>query len=174
MKRLILMRHAKTEPWYQGVDDESRALLGRGRQDAKLVAAALQARNWFPDFVLMSTARRTRETWKAMADYFPDARTEVMEELYLAGTSALATAVRAHEVLETVMVLGHNPGIHDFAMGISSVAGSVNQKAALTLSEKMPTAVTALFEADEEGAFQPEAFRLQDFIIAKKLRPTDT
>ena len=134
MIRLVLMRHAKTEPWYQGVMDEARALLPRGRKDAKLIADELKARQWLPDFVLMSTARRTRETWAAMSDEFPDARTEVMEDLYLAGTSALKAAVRDYETVPTVMVLGHNPGIHDFAMGISSQAGGVNQNAALTLS----------------------------------------
>lgn len=170
MIRLVLMRHAKTEPWYQGVMDEARALLPRGRQDAKLIAAELKARHWLPDFVLMSPARRTRETWTAMADDFPDARTEVIEELYLAGTSALTAAVRAYETVQTVMVLGHNPGIHDFAISISSVAGSVNQNAAFALASKMPTAGTALFEAPEDGAFQPEGFRLQDFILAKPLR----
>ena len=43
MKRLILMRHAKTEPWGEGVDDFSRALTPRGKEDAQRMAEELVA-----------------------------------------------------------------------------------------------------------------------------------
>ena len=171
MKRLILMRHAKTEPWYQGGDDESRALLPRGKHDAGLVAAELKARGWVPDLTPISLARRTRQTWDMMSEYFPGAQREIREDLYLAGTSTLETILGAHESTGTLMLLGHNPGMHDLAAGISSRAGSRHQKAALTLSAKMPTAAAALFEAEEAGPFRAEAFKLQDYIIAKRLRP---
>ena len=173
MKRLILMRHAKTEPWYQGSDDEGRALLPRGKSDATLVAAELKRRGWLPDTVLISSARRTRETWMAMGNDVPDAKHHVLEALYLAGTNVLEATTRAHEDSKTVMILGHNPGIHDFAISISARAGSINQKAALTLADKMPTAAAALFEIDQDGSFDIDHLRLQDFIIAKKLRPED-
>lgn len=173
MKRLILMRHAKTEPWYPGGGDESRALLPRGKRDAKLVGAELRARGWVPDMVLVSSARRTRETWTELHDFMPEARHSVIEALYLAGTSALEAAIGAHDKNETLMVLGHNPGIHDLAGGLSSRGGSVNQHAAFALATKMPTAAVALFEAREGRAFHTSAFLLQDFIIAKKLRPDD-
>lgn len=170
MKRLILMRHAKTEPWYQGAHDEGRALLPRGKQDARLVASELEQRGWSPDLVLLSSARRTRETWAAMHEFFPNARHLVLETLYLAGTSTLETQLREYEDTPTLMVLGHNPGMHDLAAGLSSFAGSINQKAALTLAAKMPTAAAALFEAGQAGPFEAALLRLQDYIIAKKLR----
>jgi len=168
------MRHAKTEAWYQGTDDEGRALLPRGKHDAELVAAELKRRNWLPDHVLISSARRTRETWTAMSGQFPEAVHHVREDLYLAGTSALEEAIGDYESAEVLMLLGHNPGIHDLANGISSRAGSTNQKAALTLAAKMPTAATALFEKNDPARSDMDAFRLQDFIIAKKLRPEES
>lgn len=176
MKRLILMRHAKTEPWYQGSDDAGRALLARGKSDAQLVAADLKTRGWLPDQVLISSARRTRETWAEMKLALPEARSEVLDGLYLAGTSALEAAISAHQACQTLMVLGHNPGIHDLAAGISSRGGSVNQPAAFMLASKMPTAAAALFEAhgpQDASAFDFSLLRLQDFIIAKKLRPPE-
>lgn len=173
MKRLILMRHAKTEPWYQGGDDETRALLPRGKADAALVSTQLVARDWVPDKVLVSSARRTRETWTAIKPDFTTAQHRVLDGLYLAGTSALEEAILAHQNVHTLMLIGHNPGMHDLACAISSRAGSVHQKAAMQLAVKMPTAAAALFEADEDGPFHIETFRLQDYIIAKKLRPEE-
>jgi len=173
MKRLILMRHAKTEPWYQGTDDEGRALLPRGQRDAVLVADELKRRDWHPDQVLLSSARRTRETWNAMKPQLPNAQHQVREDLYLAGTSGLEDAINEYQGTSSLMLIGHNPGIHDLAAGISRRAGSINQKAALILASKMPTGAAALFEASDASHFDLEAFRLQDFIIAKKLRPED-
>jgi len=167
------MRHAKTEPWFQGSDDEGRALLPRGKSDAGLMAAELKARKWCPDQVLISSARRTRETWAEMKPFMPEAHYSVSEDLYLAGTSALEQAIEAHQDHETLMILGHNPGIHDLAAGMSSRAGTVNQKAALTLASKMPTAAAALFEASQNGPFDTSIFRLQDFVVAKRLRPAE-
>lgn len=171
MKRLILMRHAKTEPWFQGTDDEARALLPRGKTDAVLVAEALAGRGWMPEIVLVSSARRTRETWNNMAAAMPEARHIVMDELYLAGTAALEQAIGTHDGAGTLMLLGHNPGIHDLAALVASRAGTVNQPAAKTLSGKMPTGAAALFEAGEDTPFDATALVLQDFIIAKRLRP---
>lgn len=173
MKRLILMRHAKTEPWFQGTDDESRALLPRGKSDAGLVADALVEQDWVPDLVLVSSARRTRETWNMMAAAFGEARFIVLDELYLAGTVVLKEVIRAHQNEQTLMLLGHNPGMHDLAAYIASRAGTVNQPAAKTLSTKMPTGAAALFEAERDGDYKTSALRLQDFIIAKRLRPED-
>ena len=173
MQRLILMRHAKTEALDHGMEDAARVLLPRGQSDAGLIAAELGRRGWMPDLVLISSARRTRETWKYMAQTFPDAKTHVLDGLYLAGTQSLEDAVSEHEQAGTLMLLGHNPGMHDFASGISSRAGAKNQKAALTLSAKMPTAATALFEADTDGEFDASRLKLVDYIIAKGLRPPE-
>ncbi|MEM6411361.1 MAG: histidine phosphatase family protein [Pseudomonadota bacterium] len=170
MKRLILMRHAKTEPWYQGIDDESRALVARGHTDAALIANALVDHDWSPELVLLSPARRTRETWAAMQDYFPNAEKKIVEELYLIGTRGLADVVRSNEHAGTLMVIGHNPGMHDFACQITAEAGTLSRPAALSVSQKMPTGAVALFESAHERAFNSEVFRLVDFIRPKTLR----
>ncbi|MEO0882108.1 MAG: histidine phosphatase family protein [Pseudomonadota bacterium] len=171
MKRLILMRHAKTEPWFQGTDDESRALIARGHTDAALIADVLQDMDWRPDLTVLSPARRTRETWTAMQDQFPSADKKIVEALYLVGTRGLADIVRDHDFAGTLMVIGHNPGIHDFACQIVAEAGTASRPAALTLSQKMPTGAVALFEAQSERPFNAEAFRLIDFVRPKTLRP---
>lgn len=171
MKRLILMRHAKTEPWFAGGDDRGRALLPRGKSDAVLIGQEIEARGWAPDHVLLSSARRTRETWLAMSGILTASDHEVLDKLYLAGTSHIQSVIEEHETHSTLMLIGHNPGMHDYAAQVSSLAGTVNQKAAMTLATKMPTAAAALFEADEDQAFRPSVFRLIDYILAKPLRP---
>ena len=171
MKRLILMRHAKTEPWDHGIDDAARVLLPRGCSDAGLIAEELERRGWMPDHVLISSARRTRETWKYMAQKFPDSQTDILDALYLAGTHALEEAIGGNDDARTLMMLGHNPGMHDLAAGISSRSGPLNQKAAIVLSAKMPTSAAALFEAPEDISFEAASFRLVDYILAKSLRP---
>ena len=173
MKRLILMRHAKTEPWDHGIEDAARILLPRGHGDARLIAAELVRRDWLPDRILISSARRTRETWKFLAETIPTTETKVLDELYLAGTHDLEKAISKNEDAQTLMLLGHNPGLHDLAAGISSQAGTNNQKAALKLAAKMPTSATALFEADTNGQFDPLKFKLIDYIIAKSIRPPE-
>lgn len=170
MKRLVLMRHAKTEPWFQGSDDEARALVPRGKTDAGLVAEALIGMGWIPDTVLVSSARRTRETWNMMASLMPSAHQVILDELYLAGTVALERAIGKYDTVGTLMLLGHNPGIHDLAVQIASRAGTVNQPAAKTLAGKMPTGAAALFEAGGDIGFEASTLVLQDFLITKRLR----
>ncbi len=170
MKRLILMRHAKTEPWFAGEDDESRALVPRGKTDAACIAAEMRRLGWIPDEVLLSSARRTRETWLAMQDTLVTPAHKVLEGLYLAGTAYLQSLITAHDTTQTLMLIGHNPGIHDLAVQISSQAGAADQQAALTLSAKMPTSAAALFEAKTACPFEPVHFRLIDYIVAKSLR----
>ena len=170
MKRLVLMRHAKTEPWDHGIEDAGRVLMPSGQRDAALIAAELAKRNWAPDRVLMSSARRTRETWKYMAERLSPAKTDVLDKLYLAGTQALNEVIRDNTQIGTLMLLGHNPGLHDLAASISSRSGTKNQKAAMTLAAKMPTSATALFEAADDGDFDGSAFKLVDFIVVKTIR----
>ena len=170
MKRLILMRHAKTEAWHEGIDDHGRALTPRGHEDAVRIGHALKDTNWIPDMLLVSTARRAKETWRALEPLFGAAGHVSLERLYLTGIRGLEETIAEYEVHETLMVIGHNPGMHDLARSITRNAGSQNHHAALKLSEKMPTGATALFEADTDGAFNSILLKLYDFLKPKTLR----
>lgn len=173
MKRLILQRHAKTEAWYEGVDDHGRALLERGRRDALRIAEELLAMGWTPNLALVSTARRARETWAAAVTVFPATAYHLDDALYLAGAGGLEGAAKANDGAETLAIIAHNPGIHDFAQGILREAGSHDHQAALRLKEKFPTGCAALFEAEDDGAFIASQFKLVDVIRPKELRPSE-
>ena len=170
MKRLILMRHAKTEPWGEGIDDHGRALTERGIVDAARMATELKAMGWSPDQILVSTARRARETCSEVAKVFEGERVRPMESLYLSGVRGLLDAVSENDGAETLMLIGHNPGLHDFALSLYRESGSLDHQASLRLVEKFPTSCVALFESDEDEPFLPVHFRLADVLRAKDLR----
>ncbi len=170
MKRLILMRHAKTEPWTEGIDDHGRKLTPNGHIAASAIAIALQDAGWVPDRALISSARRTRETWAHVSQVFKTCEGEFDEGLYLAGARGIMDYILDAEAggVSTLLVVGHNPGMHDLAVRLLREAGSGDHQAAIRVSAKMPTGAAAMFEADQDGAFVPLHFRLQNFI-----RPRD-
>ena len=115
MKRLILIRHAKSS-WSSGAaDDQSRPLNDRGRAAAAKVGGWLEAQGYAPDTVLSSNATRCAETWEAIAPALA-ASPEVSfdQALYLAGPQAMLSALQGASG-DVVMMLGHMPGIGEFA-----------------------------------------------------------
>ncbi|WP_084398080.1 SixA phosphatase family protein [Henriciella aquimarina] len=169
MKRLILMRHAKTEPWNEGVKDRDRILTPRGHGDAEAVAVALQQYGWAPDRALISSSRRTRETWRHLSLVFPECEKVISDDLYLAGIPAIETQIAAQADAGTLIVIGHNPGLHELSGSILRQAGSDNHQAAMRLAAKFPTSAAALFEQEEDGPYVPVHFKLQTFIKPKSL-----
>ncbi|MEL7040691.1 MAG: histidine phosphatase family protein [Pseudomonadota bacterium] len=169
MRRLILMRHAKTEPWTEGIDDHARSLTQSGHQAAKLMAGALDQKGWAPDRAIVSTARRTRETWGHLAEVFSACGLALEEELYLAGERGIAEIIADQADVATLIIIGHNPGLHDLALSLLRSAGSLDHQAAIRIAGKLPTGAAALFEAEQDGAFEPKRFRLRDYLKPKDL-----
>ena len=173
MKRLILMRHAKTESWTEGVDDHGRALTPIGHKAAAAMAAALSTEGWTPEKSVVSSARRTRETWGHLSVAFPFAEMVIEENLYLAGERGISEIISDHDGVETLMIVGHNPGLHDLGLSQIREAGSLDHQAAMRLAAKMPTGAAALFEAEEHGAFLPVHFKLVNFLRPKDVMDED-
>ena len=169
MKRLILMRHAKTEPWHEGVDDHGRALIERGIKDATAIGAELDARGWRPDSAMVSTARRARETWRHASASWPDLPVTLDDALYLAAPQTIESVLSAATLAGTLILIGHNPGLHEFACILDRRGPPGNAYAHDRLFEKFPTGCAALFEAGEEAAYHSSAFRLVDVIRPKDL-----
>ena len=169
MKRLILMRHAKTEPWTEGVEDHGRALTQVGHHAAQVTAENLVRLDWQPDVALVSSARRTRETWAHLKACFTQCQLVIEDDLYLAGERHILELIGQHAEADTVMVLGHNPGLHDMGIGLMREAGFLEHRAAMRLSTKFPTGAAALFEAAEPGPFIAAHYRLTGFIRPKDL-----
>src|SRR5690606_1322492 len=89
MKRLVLMRHAKSSWSDPTLEDHARPLNKRGKRDAPWAAERLVSLGFAPDVVLSSDSRRTRQTWKRMAPILPPADVTFTHALYHAGTDAV-------------------------------------------------------------------------------------
>ncbi|WP_375280209.1 histidine phosphatase family protein [Pseudooctadecabacter sp.] len=113
-KRLILMRHAKSGWDDPTLSDIDRPLNARGRADATALGGWLKDSAYLPDAVLCSAATRTRET---LALLNIQATVTFMEGLYLAPPAHMMEALKDCSA-DTILLIGHNPGIGDLAQDI--------------------------------------------------------
>jgi phosphohistidine phosphatase len=151
MDRLILMRHAKAERRAESGRDIDRALAERGRSDAAIMGQVLAKAGLAPDVAVVSPARRTEETWEAVSQAFPDARKEGDKGLYNASAQALWDAAQgAGESASTVLVVAHNPGVHELTVALLR-EGSASPAVIAKASERFPTATAAAFTFDAAG-----------------------
>ena len=114
MKRLTLVRHAKSSWEESGLADFERPLGKRGKKDAPVMGERLAARGDPPDLVVSSPAKRARKTAKLIARELdlPDEGLTWKEEIYLAETDMLLKVVRGlDDRFGHVMLVGHNPGL---------------------------------------------------------------
>jgi phosphohistidine phosphatase len=115
MKRLILTRHAKSSWDDPLTPDHDRPLNERGKAAAADLGQWLASRGYVPDEVLCSDALRTRKTFSGIAPALPGAPVlELKPALYHAGPDVMLAVLR-HATGRTVMMIGHNPGIAEFA-----------------------------------------------------------
>ncbi|KAA2314515.1 histidine phosphatase family protein [Pseudooceanicola sediminis] len=110
-KRLILMRHAKSSWALSGQPDHDRPLNERGAKSAAALGSWLHTRGYEADEALVSTARRTRETFSALKSA---ANPQFTATLYNAGPAAIMAALRQASGA-CVLLIAHNPGMCDFA-----------------------------------------------------------
>ncbi len=117
MRQLLLLRHAKSSWEDRGLSDHDRPLNPRGRQAAASMREAMENLGLVPDMILVSSALRTRQTLEAMEPWSETPLVESMDSLYLAGVPQLLKALQGvPETVRSVMLVGHNPGLHELAV----------------------------------------------------------
>ncbi|AWN36407.1 SixA phosphatase family protein [Methylobacterium radiodurans] len=170
MRRLILLRHAKSDR-PPGVADLDRPLNPRGRQAAPRMGAYIAEAGLRPDHVLVSPSRRTLETWDAVRVPLDGNPGETIPALYEAYAAQILDVVRgAPDHAGTLLVVGHNPGLQDFA---TEVVGSGPKAERRRLATQFPTAALAVidFEADHWADIAGGTGRLERFVKPKDLDP---
>ncbi|MEE4186762.1 MAG: histidine phosphatase family protein [Gammaproteobacteria bacterium] len=118
MRRLILLRHAKSSWGNPTLADIDRSLNDRGRHDAPLMAQRLLRAGTHPDCIFCSTARRTCETVAEVLAAFgmPAGAVSYREDLYLASVRTAERVIAgAPDTATTVLVVGHNPTCTELA-----------------------------------------------------------
>jgi phosphohistidine phosphatase len=170
MRRLILLRHAKSDWTGIGLRDQDRGLASRGRDSAPLVGAYMAHHALMPDLVLVSTATRARDTWGLVAEAFRKPPPIVYEErLYETGPKAILEAIQSiKRDVHVLLVVGHNPGLRDLAE-LLIASGDVDARQRLL--EKFPTAGLAVidFPVDDWGKLHPKSGRLDRFVAPRQL-----
>lgn len=149
MYLLLLLRHAKAARDAADGQDHSRPLNERGHKAATAMGGWLAAKSALqPDLVLTSTAQRTRETWADIAAELPrEVPVRHQRALYLAPPDAILDAIaKAPNNVERLMVVGHNPGIHETARALVGMVGArpTARLAFDRMREKFPTGALAV------------------------------
>src|SRR5262245_36183244 len=112
MKRLLLLRHAKSSWDEPSLPDRDRPLTPRGHKAADRMAEHLRSSAPAVDLVLCSTALRTTQTLEHVVRAFGDAELVVEDALYGASDDELLERLRSvPEDVGGVALIGHNPGI---------------------------------------------------------------
>lgn len=170
MKKVILLRHAKSSWEDADTPDHDRPLNERGRRAAPVIGAWLAKRGHRPDLVLASTATRSRETCRRLREGLTDMPEPVLEDgLYHATPEAmLGRLQRVDDAAETVMIVGHNPGL---AALIRKLSGGRAQGGRARALEHFPTAAAAVleFDADHWSELDYDAGQLSDFATPREL-----
>ena len=143
MKRVYLLRHAKSSWKDRSLADRDRPLAGRGRRAASAIADHLRAERVRPELVLCSPARRARETLERVEGALGDEVEVVFEEgLYGASEAGLLALLRVlPREVGSVLVIGHNPGLGGLALALASEGTELAR-----MREKYPTAALATID----------------------------
>ena len=122
MKSLLILRHAKSDWGEPGLKDQERPLNKRGRKAAPKIGQLLREKDLLPDLVLCSTAVRARSTAEmAAAASGYQGKIEFLPSLYAAPPEAYIAALSAlPDTLQSVMVVGHNPGLEELLQDLTS------------------------------------------------------
>lgn len=165
-KQLFLLRHAKTEVAAPGQPDHDRALTSRGTREARAIGKYFSEHQINPAVVLSSTSVRTRQTERELRESTHlDAETLFLPELYLAPFEEIMKTIRAFAAPETqtVLVIGHNPGLEECAARLTGE---------LVLLAPGAMAILGLKESDFEETAD-NACQLRGVVSAKSLMLDD-
>jgi phosphohistidine phosphatase len=167
VQTLFLLRHAKSSWGDPTLSDAERPLASRGRRDAKRIAEHLRRLGIEPELVLCSTAVRTRETLDLVRPALPNSKLTLEQDLYAAGIDELLARIRqVPETVESVMLIGHNPGLHQLALVLASTGDELER-----LEAKFPTAALATLTLTSEwGRVGPGDATLAAYVVPKQLR----
>jgi phosphohistidine phosphatase len=163
------MRHAKAVPAAPGQPDRDRPLAERGHRDAALIGRSI-AEDLPPDLMLCSPALRTMETMTDVAAAFSGTTKSVAVDSLYGGDPAayLAAVADGGGRAQCLLVIGHNPAIHETAAMLAREPGA-------KMRAKFPTGAVAIlaFDVDDWSAARPRMGKLVRFLRPKDLGAGD-
>jgi phosphohistidine phosphatase len=167
VKRLFLLRHAKSSWEDPSLDDHDRPLAPRGRRATALIAEHLRRNRIAPALALCSSAKRTRETLEGVRPALGPVEVRIERELY--GASSEDLLQRLREVpgeVESVMLIGHQPAIQELALNLAATGPELER-----MREKFPTAALATLSfAGEWSELGHDGAELVAYVKPKQLK----
>jgi phosphohistidine phosphatase len=163
MKKLILMRHAESQPEQLGLNDRERPLSCEGMQELELIRGKLQGKLQGLNVVLCSNVKRTRQTLEGIKPILPSACESTFDDgLYHAPAASLLHCVQnLEDTVDFAMVIAHNPSVSDFLNLVMNVT-----KKPMGAPRLFPTSGVAIFEGNFKKWKEatPAGFKLQVFL----------
>lgn len=174
MKRLFLLRHAKTEQANKDTPaDAERSLTARGREDAPLVGHAMRENGYVPDLILCSPSMRTRQTLElAQREFGGNASIEFINAIYAASARQLMQIVRdLPDPFRKPLLVGHNPGFEECAALLMNKSDAT-ANGFDSDGNKFPTSALVVldFEISHWTEVKPHTGKLIGFIRPKDLK----
>ena len=166
MKRLYILRHAKSSWAEPGLTDMDRPLNKRGVKQTAALAEWFEEQSDKPGVVLCSPSNRTRETWRDIERAFPSTAVDIVDELYHGTTDNYMDALSARDE-SSIMIVGHNPTCDELSRYLTAPSSPA---AASLMSTHFGTANLAILdlEIDEWSAISKASGQL-----VTMLRPRD-
>ena len=172
MRQLLLLRHAKSARDDPAISDHARPLTEGGRAAVVTLRRAMLDLGLAPDVILVSSARRTIQTLEALEPFDENPLIEPMDKLYLATAPQILAVLRGvADTVRSLLVIGHNPGLHDLALTLAGAdAMQANGTVARQLAEGFPTGALAEFTvAPHWSGLGSGGGRLVRFLCPKNL-----
>lgn len=175
MKRLYLLRHAKSSWGSPELADHERPLNQRGQDAAAAMGRHLAGWERPPQAILASTARRVLETLAILHPLAGLKQAPVQRDrgLYLAEPAALLARLRlAPTEADSLLMVGHNPGIHDFALRMAGEISEANVEMRERLRADYPTCALAVFDFPQAASWREIGWgqgRLEAFVTPKSI-----
>lgn len=170
MRRLMLLRHAKSDWSTPGTRDQDRPLSTRGREASPRMGAYMARHGLVPDLIIASPATRVMDTLSLVLPAFEkQPKTVADERLYETGTDGLLKAIKdTPRSVHSLLLIGHNPSLAELA-SLLMASGDVESRQRLI--EKFPTAALAVidFPLDDWSKIHPKSGRLDRFVLPKAL-----
>ncbi|MEV6212217.1 histidine phosphatase family protein [Kitasatospora sp. NPDC051914] len=164
-RRIIVLRHAKAD-WPNQVADHDRPLADRGRHQAPEAGRWLADSGINPDYVLCSTALRTRETWKLAAHELPKRprRTVYEDRVYEASPGEIIAVLQeTPDEFADLILVGHNPGVLGLTQVLAGDEGDADALNRLRLSSFPTAAIAVLSFTGEWKSVEPGIAKLDSY-----------
>jgi len=151
MKRMVILRHAKTEKLAES--DKVRRLTERGHDQAKQCAEWIASLPFEIDFAIVSTATRTTQTWEGLHLL---CSVKTTDDAYNASAEQWVHLIReCGPEVENLLIIGHNPGVSDLAFA-HGFASELSTGAAVVIELAQTWQQFGLHDGQPQQSFVPE------------------